>query len=119
MPFYCRGSLDKTIVQLILVKEERDSITRLDELEDILLTGDREKACEFAWNHDMWGHSFIIATGNSELLKRTVTKFVQKELYSSLVELVPQVAGDNKALRLLYCTLNGADAGMSIYIYIV
>lgn len=100
----------------MLGPEERISTTRLDELEDMLLDGDREKACEFASTHDMWGHSFIIATGNSELFKRTMSKFIQRELFSSSGDLLPQVTGNNKALRLLYSTFNGAgkDAGKNM-----
>ena len=118
------GELDKSIIALVSSSSKNgiDGTTEehLDQLEALLIKGDREGACQFANEHDMWAHSLIIATSvkdeNNDLFKKTVTQFIQRELFSSTTELVPQVPGDKKALRMLYSVFNGAgaDAGKKI-----
>lgn len=110
------GELDKAIIALVSSSAQENgqstsSDGQLDQLEAFLSKGDRDGACQFANDHDMWAHSLVIASSvNDGLFKKTVTQFIQRELYSADAELAPQVPGDKKALRMLYSVFNGAGA---------
>lgn len=114
------GELDKAIIALVSSSAQDSSASSeglLDQLEAYLNKGDREGACQFANDHDMWAHSLVIASSvDGDLFKKTVTQFIQRELFSAETELAPQVPGDKKALRMLYSVFNGAgaDAGKMI-----
>ncbi|KAK4520917.1 uncharacterized protein ATC70_006800 [Mucor velutinosus] len=110
------GELDKSIIALVSSwsqdsSQSASSDGHLDQLEALLSKGDREAACQFANDHDMWAHSLVIASSvNDALFKKTVTQFIQRELFAAETELVPQVPGDRKSLRMLYSVFNGAGA---------
>ncbi|KAF1806702.1 Sec23-binding domain of Sec16-domain-containing protein [Mucor lusitanicus] len=108
------GELDKAIIALVSSSAQDSSASSeglLDQLEAYLNKGDREGACQFANDHDMWAHSLVIASSvDGDLFKKTVTQFIQRELFSAETELAPQVPGDKKALRMLYSVFNGAGA---------
>jgi hypothetical protein len=111
---YYSGELDRSIIALISTAKE-DPVTDLDKLEASLAQGDREGACQFAAENDMWAHALIIASSlETDLFKRMVTQFIHRELSSSDTQLIPQVPGDKKALRMLYSVFNGAGADAGI-----
>lgn len=83
----------------------------MDKLEHLLAQGDREGACQFATENDMWAHALIISQShNPEHFKRVISQFIDRELFSSSTELIPQIPGDKKALRMLYSVFSGAGA---------
>ncbi|CEG83412.1 hypothetical protein RMATCC62417_17336 [Rhizopus microsporus] len=54
--------LDKSVLSLFgSAKEVTDGATLLDKLEVFLLEGDREGACQFAMENDMWAHALMIS----------------------------------------------------------
>lgn len=112
------GDLDTAIIALVSSgsndSDKSNSEGHLEQLEAFLTKGDREGACQFASDHDMWAHALIIASSvkdeHNDLFKKTVNRFIQRELFSPDTELVPQVPGDKKSLRMLYSVFNGAGA---------
>lgn len=107
---FISGELDKSIIALISTIKA-DATNNLDKLELFLLQSDRQGACQFAADNDMWAHAFVIASSlETDLFKRMVTQFIHRELFSSNIQLIPQVPGNKKALRTLYSIFNGAGA---------
>jgi hypothetical protein len=83
----------------------------LDKLESFLFQGDREGACQFAAENDMWAHALVITSSlETDLFKCMITQFIHRELFSSNTQLIPQIPADKKALRMLYSVFNGAGA---------
>lgn len=112
------GDLDTAIIALVSSgsndSDKSHSEGQLEQLEAFLTKGDREGACQFASDHDMWAHALIVASSvkdeHNDLFKKTVNRFIQRELFSPDAELIPQVPGDKKSLRMLYSVFNGAGA---------
>ncbi|KAI8973399.1 Sec23-binding domain of Sec16-domain-containing protein [Mycotypha africana] len=84
----------------------------IDDLEKLLLQGDRAGACSYASKKNLWAHAFSIASGDSGLLKSTVTRFIHQELYANSTESVLYSTFEHKQLRMLYSVFagNGTDA---------
>lgn len=99
----------------LIVPFTDESSTGLDHLEHLLMSGDREKATQFAIENDMWGHALIISQSNdAEHFKRVISQFIDRELFSSATqEVKPHIPNDKKSLRMLYSIFSGtgADAG--------
>lgn len=105
--------LDKSLLSLFgSTKEATDGATLLDKLEVFLLEGDREGACQFAMENDMWAHALMISqsVNTGDLYKRTASQFINRTLFSSSVQLTSQVTDDKKSLRILYSLFGGAGA---------
>lgn len=80
-------------------------------MEHLLLKGDREVATQYAIENDMWGHALIISQSNgTNHLKRVISQFIDRELFTSTAELHPQLPSDKKSLRVLYSVFSGAGA---------
>lgn len=59
----------------------------------------------------MWAHALIISQSQSpEHFKRVINQFIDRELFPSASELIVQVPGDKKSLRMLYSVFSGAGA---------
>lgn len=106
------GQLDKLIAALLVTPAvTNESSHVLDRLESFLAQGDREGACQFAAENDMWPHALVISQShNPEHFKRVMSQFIDRELFSSSTELIPQLPGDKKELRMLYSVFSGAGA---------
>lgn len=112
------GQLDKSITELLVTPTPLDtSCTVLDQLENYLQKGDREGACQFAIEQDMWAHALIISQSQDpDHFKRIIQQFIDRELFSSTIPSVPHLPADKKELRMLYSIFSGAgaDAGKKI-----
>ncbi|KAI9262452.1 Sec23-binding domain of Sec16-domain-containing protein [Helicostylum pulchrum] len=106
------GELDKSISKLLCTQSNEETHLLLDKLEEFLVQGDRDGACEFAAENDMWAHALIISQSQgSEAFKRVMAQFIDRELFSTGdKELKVQVPGDKKSLRMLYSVFSGAGA---------
>jgi hypothetical protein len=104
--------LDKSIVTLLSSRSTlAEPTSSLDRLEVFLAQGDREGACQFAIENDMWAHALIISQShNTDHFKHVISQFIDRELFSSSTQLIPQIPGDKKSLRMLYSVFNGAGA---------
>jgi hypothetical protein len=108
---FVSGELDKAILVLLSTQEQQHSESLLDTLEYYLVRGDREGASQFAIENDMWGHALIISQShNSDHFKLVISQFIDRQLFSSSNELIPQLPGDKKSLRMLYSVFSGAGA---------
>ncbi|RCH91957.1 vesicle coat component, partial [Rhizopus stolonifer] len=103
------GQLDKSIIGL-LSSHSPAGINDLDQLEFMLAQGDRQSACQFAVEHDMWAHALIIASIDPDQFKHIITQFIDRGLYTSQLEWKPQIADNKKSLRMLYSVFNGTGA---------
>ncbi|KAG2231107.1 hypothetical protein INT48_008497 [Thamnidium elegans] len=106
------GELDKSITKLLCTQSNEQTHLSLDKLEEFLIQGDRDGACQFAAENDMWAHALIISQSqDSEAFKRVMAQFIDRELFSTGDdELKVQVPGDKKSLRMLYSVFSGAGA---------
>lgn len=103
--------MDKSIVALLSTQQHSEETTSLDKLETYLAHGDREGACQFAMENDMWAHALIISQSHyPDHFKRVISQFIKRELVSNSVQLIPQVPGDKKSLCMLYSVFSGAGA---------
>ncbi|RCI06391.1 vesicle coat component [Rhizopus stolonifer] len=101
--------VNQSIIELLGPTKEASGSTVLDQLEDFLLKGDREGACHFAMDHDLWDHALIISQSTQgDLYKRVVDRFMEHTL-SSAGQLTAQATDDKKSLRILYSLFSGAD----------
>lgn len=82
---------------------------QLSALSDMLVSGDKRDALEYASGHGLWSHALVIASSlGPELWKETLNRFIQAEL-----------AGEGVAgLRASYSLFAGADPsiGMSSHV---
>lgn len=109
--FFFSGELDKSITKLLCTQSNEQTNLSLDKLEEYLIQGDKDGACQFAVENDMWAHALIISQNqSSESFKRVMSQFIDRELFSTGDELKVQVPGNKKALRMLYSVFSGAGA---------
>lgn len=104
--------MDKSISKLLCTQSNEQAHLSLDKLEEFLAHGDREGACQFAAENDMWAHALIISQSQgSEAFKRVMAQFIDRELFSTGDdELKVQAPADKKSLRMLYSVFSGAGA---------
>ena len=101
--------MDKAIVQLLATATD-DHAEGVDKLQALLLGGDRESATQYAMENDMWAHALIIAQSHhGDHFKHVIQGFMNRQLFVN-TDLIPQVATDQKSLRMLYSVFSGAGA---------
>ena len=77
------------------IQAEPSDPRTLENLQNMLIQGDREKAVWHAVDQRLWGHAMLLSsTGNKDTWKRVVQEFVRKE--------VKNVGRNNQALAVLY-----------------
>ncbi|KAI7889323.1 Sec23-binding domain of Sec16-domain-containing protein [Mucor mucedo] len=106
------GQLDKSIAQLLVTPTPLDDASLpLDQLEHYLLQGDREGACQFATEHDLWAHALLISQSQGpDHFKQLISKFIDRELFASTESTLTHLPADKKELRMLYSIFSGAGA---------
>lgn len=86
--------------------------SNLDKISALLLIGDRRKAVQYALDHKLWAHAFIISSCvDSDCQKEVVTEFLRSELTPT----PGNSAGVNgrESLRVAYSMFAGMGADSS------
>lgn len=79
------------------------SPSQLSALSDMLLSGDKRDAVDYASNHGLWSHALVIASSlGPEVWKETVTRFVKEDLATE----------GSTGLKASYALFAGSDASI-------
>lgn len=89
--------------------------SNIDKISNLLLQGDRQTALEYALEHKLWAHAFVIAgrIGNDSW-KEVVVEFIRSELAPKFDDNgATSLADGREALRVAYSLFSGAGADCS------
>lgn len=83
------------------------SAGNLDKISNFLLRGERRKAVQYALDHNLWAHAFIISSCvDTDCWKDVVNEFLRSELSPSLDGVAP-VSNGREGLRVAYSMFAG------------